>query len=233
MNLAAAWQSLFASPVDVVGVVLFLLVFPIYHALYPWLIRFFPNRAAKVRIDRFRRSWIEGVLQRGDIITAVQQTRNLTMVNSMLGSSSLILIGLSANLLVRWPEVSDEIPHAASWAAHADTAPAKLVLLILVFAVAFSYSMASLRHLGHFNLVIGADPAVIEEFEPSSVDYIANMINRASGRYTLAVRCLLSASPVFLWLFEPYLFVALTAFWGLKFVVLQDFGHAVRPRPSA
>jgi uncharacterized membrane protein len=230
MNLAVAWRSLLASPVDAIGVGLFLLVFPIYHALYPWLIRFFPNRAAKVRIDAIRRSWIEGVLERGDIITAVQQTRNLTMVNSMLGSSSLILIGLTANLLVRWPDVSEEIPHAASWAQHADTAPAKLLLLILVFAVAFSYSMASLRHLGHFNLVIGAAPEVIEQFEPSSVDYVSNLINRASGRYTLAVRCLFSASPLFLWLFEPYLFVALTVFWGLKFVVLQDFAHAVRGR---
>jgi hypothetical protein len=88
--------------------------------------------------------------------------------------------------------------------------------------------MASLRHLGHFNLVIGADPAVIEEFEPSSVDYISALINRASGRYTLAVRCLLSSSPLFLWLFEPYMFIALTAFWGLKFVILQDFSHALR-----
>jgi len=224
------WQSLFSGPVDVVGVVLFLLVFPIYHAVYPRLMKIFPNRAAKVRIDRFRKSWIEGILERGDIITAVQQTRNLTMVNSMLGSSAIILMGLSANLLVRWPEVAAEMPHAAGWAARSNSAPAKLLILIVVFAFAFSYCMSALRHLGHFNLVIGADPKVIEEFEPSSTVYISNLINRASSRYTLAVRCLLSASPLFLWLFEPSMFVALTVFWGVKFIGVQDFAYVFRRR---
>lgn len=217
------WQLLLSHPIDVLGAVLFVLVFPVYHGIYPWLMKVFPNRAAKVRIDRFRASWIQGVLERGDIITAVQQTRNLTMVNTMLGSSALILIGLSANLLVRWQEVEAEMPHAAG-------GPAKLVLLIVVFAVAFSYCMSGLRHLGHFNLVIGADPKVIEEFEPSSTAYVSGLINRASSRYTLAVRCLLSASPLFLWLFEPWLFVAMTLFWGIRFICIQDFAYVLRRR---
>jgi hypothetical protein len=37
------------------------------------------------------------------------------------------------------------------------------------------------------------------------------------------VRCLFSASPLFLWLFDTRLFVLLTLFWGFKFMGLQDF----------
>jgi uncharacterized membrane protein len=192
--------------------------------------RRFPNHAAKTRLDLFRRSWIEGLVERRDIIAAAQQTRNLTMVNSLLASSALLLMGVSANILVRLPEVSDELPpHIGSWETHPDVLAAKLLLLIMVFGVAFGYFMTSLRHLGHFSLVIGADPKLVDEYEGSSVEYFAALINRASNRHTLAVRCLYSASPLFLWLFDPWLFVALTLFWGLKFIAYQDFAH-VLPR---
>ena len=230
------WTSLFQGPLDIVGFVLFVLVFPLYHAFYPWLIRRFPNRVAKARFDLYRRSWIEGLLERRDIVAAAQQTRNLTMVNSILASSTLILMGFSANLLLRSGELDREIPHPRIWDVHPDALAGKLFLLILVFAVAFGYCMTSLRHLGHFNLVIGADPAVIEELEGSSVDYFSTLINRSSNRHTLAVRCLYSASPIFLWMFDPLFFIVLTLFWGTKFIGFQDFVHVlgrVRPADSA
>ncbi|MEJ2343044.1 MAG: DUF599 family protein [Gemmatimonadales bacterium] len=88
--------------------------------------------------------------------------------------------------------------------------------------------MTSLRHLGHFNLVIGADPDVVREVEGSPVEYFSTLINRASNRYTLAVRCFYSASPLFLWLFDAWFFIALTLFWGIKFIGFQDFAHVLR-----
>lgn len=222
---------LFEYPVDAAGFILFVLIFPIYHAVYPRLMRLFPNYAAKMRLDLYRRSWIEGLLERRDIIAAAQQTRNLTMVNSLLASSALLLMGVTANILVKLPQVSEDLPHIGTWEAHPDVLAAKLLLLIVVFGVAFGYFMTSLRHLGHFSLVIGADPRLVEEHEGSSVDYFAALINRASNRHTLAVRCLYSASPLFLWLFDPWLFIALTLFWGLKFIAFQDFAH-VLPKPG-
>lgn len=232
---AQHWLGLFQGPLDVIGFVLFLLVFPLYHGLYPWLIRRFPHRVAKARLDLYRRSWIEGLLARRDVVVAAQQTRNLTMVNSILASSALILMGFTANLLLRSQELPAEIRHPRSWEFNPDSLVAKLFLLILVFAVAFGYCMTALRYLGHFNLVIGADPQLIEQYEGSSVDYFANLINRASNRYTLAVRCLYSASPLFLWMFDPRFFIALTLFWAVKFIGFQDFVHLLgrsRPAPS-
>ena len=224
------WLAPFRNPLDLVGFALFVLVFPVYHGIYPYLMRVFPNQAAKTRMDLFRRSWIEGLLERRDYLLAAQQTRNLTMVNSLLASSALILMGVTANMLLNLPQVSSDLTDSRTWAMRPELVSGKLLLLITVFGVAFAYCMNSLRHLGHFNLVIGADPAVLDAEEGSSVDYFATLINRASNRYTLGVRCLYSASPLFLWLFDTWLFLGLTLFWGVKFIGFQDFAHVLRGR---
>ena len=235
------WQNLFSEWLDVVGFALFLLAFPVYHSAYPWLMLLFPNRAAKVRLDEFRRSWIERLVRTRDLMAAAQQTRNLAMVNSLLASSALILMGFTANVLLGMPQtlglandagVSREGPGTdgllMDWAAHPESLQLKLLLLILVFGVSFAYSMTALRHLGHFNLVVGADPEVIARREGSAVDYLSALINKASNRATLAVRCLYSATPLFLWLFDVRLFVLVTVVWMVKFVAFQDFAHLRR-----
>lgn len=220
--------ALFESRLDLAAFILFLLVFPSYHALYPFLMRLFPKSAARVRFDILRRSWIQGLIERRDVIAAAQQTRNLTMVNSILVSSSLILMGVTANLVLRLPEFPEAMPHPTNWDAHPEVLRAKLYLLILIFAMAFSYFMTSLRHLGHFNLLIGADPKVIAEQVGDPAEYFAVLINRASHRYTLGVRYLYSAFPLFGWLFDPWFFILLTAFWATKFIGFQDFAHLAR-----
>ena len=216
------WLELFEHPFDLGVFGAFVLVFPVYHALYPWLSRRMPNRATKTRVDRLRTSWIQGLVERRDLLLAAQQTRNLTMVNTVLASSALILMGFTANLLIGTPD-----PGAALTGGIAGGTPgaqaAKLVLLIAVFGFAFAYCMTALRHLGHFVLVVGADPKLLAEGERSATDYLSGLINRASNRYTLAVRCFYSASPLFLWLFDSRLALALTLMWGFKFVAFQDF----------
>ncbi len=230
MRTTLHWFALFENPLDTLGLILFLLVFPVYHSVYPSLMRLFPRHSAKARVDAFRRSWIEGILERRDIIAAAQQTRNLTMVNSLLASSALILMGVTANVLIRYPHFSEAITEPVRWSQHPDAQAVKLFLLILVFAVAFSYCMTSLRHLGHFNLVIGADPELVAEREGEPVDYFSTLVNRASNRYTLAVRCLYSASPLFVWLFDVWFFIGLTLFWAVKFIGFQDFAHVASGR---
>ncbi len=224
------WLQVFETPADMWGLAVYLLVFPIYHAIYPILLmRFFPNRASRTKFDDFRGSWIEGILERKDYLLAAQQTRNLTMVNTLLASSSLLLMGFTASALMELSRSAPDTALTETWQSAPDSEGAKLLLLLMVFGVAFAYCMTSLRHLGHFTLVVGADPEMIEEYEGSAVDYLSNLINRASNRHTLAVRCLYSATPLFLWLFDTRLFIAVTILWGLKFTVLQDFQNRRKP----
>lgn len=218
----AEWLAPFQTPWDVAGFILFLLIFPLYHTLYPWLSRKAKSTSARNRVDIFRESWIERIIAKGDAVGAAQQTRNLTMVSSILVSSCLIFMGLSVNLLFRLPEIN---PHPPDWNLHPDAVRMKLFGLILLFALAFSFFMTALRHLGHFVLVIGADPKVIEENVGSPVQYFSGLINRASHRYTLGVRSLYAALPWAAWILDSRLFVLITLFWGIKLVAFQDFNR--------
>ncbi len=217
------WLTPFQSPWDTVGFILFLLVFPIYHGIYPWIASLHPTQTARGRVDILRTSWIERLIARDELIAAAQQTRNLTMVNSVLVSSSLILLGITANLLLQFPAFESRVPHPLGWESNPGAIRVKLYLLILAFASAFSFCMTALRHLGHFVLVIGADPKLIAEQFGNAPEYLADLINRASHRHTLGVRSFYAAFPLMAWLFDTRLFLLLTFFWGLKFVGFQDF----------
>ena len=73
---------------------------------------------------------------------------------------------------------------------------------------------------------------IIRQHEGEPADYFTTLVNRASSRHTLAVRSLYSASPLFLWLFDSWFFIALTLFWGIKFIGFQDFAHVLRRQRS-
>lgn len=204
------WLAPFQSPLDTAGFVVWVLVFPVYHIAYPRVRRWVAKGDTfKDHLDAFRRSWIEGILERRDIICAVQQTRNLTMASTLLASSALILLGFAANIVAQSPE----------------NAPAtvKVYLLMIVLAAAFSYFIASLRYIGMFNVTIGADPKVVEERAGSAVEYYTQLMQKTSARYTMGVRAFYSVFPVFLWMFDTWLFVIVTAGWAVKFMGIQDF----------
>jgi len=220
-------SSPFGGPLDLVAFLLYLLVFPIYHAVYPLLVRLSPNRTAKGRIDMYRRSWIQSLLDERAIILGAQQTRNLTMVASFLASSALILLGVTGNaLLMRGTPLQAAGVEPVVGHQPSEVLQVKIFLLILVFSVSFMFFMACLRHLGHFNLILGADPALIEREEGvPAADYITRIINQASNRYTLGSRTFLSALPLFLWLFSTWVFLLVTVAVGVRFMGLTDFAR--------
>ena len=197
------------GPVDILGFALWVAVFPLYHTLYPRFARWIPGRTMAEQVDTLRRSWVSRVLASGDIVAAAHQTRNLNMVNTFLASSSVILIGFAANMVVGHTPLED-------------AEVARVVLVMVVLAAAFAHFVNSLRHIGHFTLTIGADPKLVDEMHGSAVDYFSGILARASLRYTQGVRTLYSVFPLFLWIFDRWLFLGATALWAAWFVV-QDF----------
>lgn len=224
------WTAPIQTAWDVVGLGVFVVVFPLYHFLYPAFARRRPSNTARGRFDILRESWIERILERGDVITAAQQTRNLTMVNSILVSSALILIGIVSNMLLRIGDTHAKLIDLGAVGGDPDVLRIKLYGVLAVLVMAFSYFMTALRHLGNFVLLIGADPKLVEEQVGPPVQYFAGLINRASHRYTLGVRSFYAATPLLAWLFDSRLFIAVSVLWGLKFFVFQDFGS---PLPRA
>jgi uncharacterized membrane protein len=197
----------FERPVDVAAFALWLAVFPLYHMIYPRLARWLPGRTTIEQVDALRRSWIARVLEKGEVVEAAQLTRNLNMVNTFLASSALILLGFAANSIIgRGP----------------DPGTARIVAIIVVLAMAFGYFVNSLRHIGHFNLTIGADTALVDKVYGSAIDHFSGLLARASRRYTQGIRALYSVFPLFLWIFDSWLFLAATAAWAFWFLA-QDF----------
>jgi len=210
------WLAPFQSTLDAFGFIAWVLVFPVYHLAYPRLRRLLTRETMKDHLDAFRRSWIEGILERRDIICATQQTRNLTMSSTLLASSALILLGFAANIAVQGEKNSP--------------GTVKIYLLMIVLAVAFSYFIASLRYIGMFNVTIGADPKLVDEREGSAVDYFTQLVQKMSARYTMGVRAFYSVFPLFLWVFDPWLFVLVTLGWAVKFMAIQDFTNRIGGR---
>jgi uncharacterized membrane protein len=200
----------FERPVDGAAFALWIAVFPLYHMLYPRLARWMPGRTMAEQVHMLRRSWISRVLKDGDVIEAALLTRNLNMVNTFLASSALILLGFAANTILGRPTV--------------DPAAARIVLIIIVLALAFGYFVNALRHIGHFNLTIGADPALVDQLYGSAVDHFSGLLARASRRYTQGIRALYSVFPLFLWLFDSWLFLGVTLAWAVWFLA-QDFSR--------
>lgn len=199
----------FTRPLDGVAFALWILVFPLYHQIYPRLPRWLPGRTMAEQVDTLRRSWIARILASGDIVAAAHQTRNLNMVNTFLASSAVILIGFAANMVI-----GGDPPPPATYA--------RVICIIILLAISFAYFVNSLRHLGHFTLTIGADPALVDKLHGSATDYFCNMIARASLRYTQGLRALYSVFPLFLWLYNTWLFLGITVLWALWFLA-QDF----------
>lgn len=208
----ATLRSIFAAferPIDTVAFALWVAVFPLYHMLYPKIARWMPGKTTAGQVETLRRSWVSRLLATGDVVTAAHQTRNLNMVNTFLASSAIILLGFAANMIV-------------GHASPGDSATARIILILIVLAVAFAYFVNSLRHIGHFTLTIGADPALVDKLHGSAVDYFSGLLARASRRYTQGTRTLFSVFPLFLWLFSSWLFLLVTAIWAVWFLV-QDF----------
>jgi uncharacterized membrane protein len=114
------------------------------------------------------------------------------------------------------------INNRAPSANPSDPVVARLVLTVIVLAIACGYFVGSLRHLGHFNLTIGADPKLVDQLHGSAADYFSGLIARASLCHTQGLRAFYGVFPLFLWLFGGWLFLGATALWAIWFLA-QDF----------
>ena len=82
---------LMISPLDSFALAVFFICTIGYHNIYyPYKLSRTPMDTAKGKINLYRKSWVEEIVEKRDIQTAVQQVRNLTMVATMFASSSLL-----------------------------------------------------------------------------------------------------------------------------------------------
>lgn len=187
-----------------------------YHFVYyPYMLSKDPMKTAKGKINMYRHSWVENVLESGDISTAVSQTRNLTLVATMFASSSLLILGAISNIYITRYQ-----PHAGKF----DAFSMKVYLLMSVFGASFLLFLFSLRHLNYFCVLLGAKKEVIERIEGTSMAALLSArLNLAMNRYTLGARCYYYSLAVLAWFLNTWAFVAITILITAMVIVTRDF----------
>ncbi|MBI5253376.1 MAG: DUF599 domain-containing protein [Euryarchaeota archaeon] len=183
-----------------------------YHSIYyPYRLSRAPMSTAKGKINLYRRSWVEEIVEKRDVLTAVQQVRNLTMVATMFTSSSLLILGVIANIFM------------TKYSPGRDIFSIKVYLLMTIFGASFLLFLFSLRHLNYFSILIGAKKEVVESTEKDMVEMLSERLNLAMNRYTLGARCFYYSLAAMAWFFSTWAFVAITLLITAMVIVTRDF----------
>lgn len=211
---------------DILGAVIYLLAFPVYHIGYAiYWSRMRPGLTRLSHVDAYRRSFLRRVRRTDQWLPAVHMLRNLLMVNSLLASSSLVLAGvIGNNLLGESYSLKLHEPLSGQGTAY------KLIFVVCLCVIAFLYFLASLRYLAHLNLVLGAEEGVIRRMEGEDpTSYLGRLLAKASSRHTWGVRCLFFCLPLLLWLIHGILFFLSSLILMLKLVGWTDFVWGKQP----
>ena len=215
---------MFQNPPDWIALALLTLVLPVYHLALPALRRRGERFTGGRRIRREIESWVRHILVRDHVILGVQQVRNLTMVVSALTSATLIIMTLAGSYLLRGEGSLVEGTFELN--------PLTLKVLVLfgALAIAFVHFVQCLTKIGRFNILIGADPKLIEKGEGDPVAYLTTMFIDAVRTYRTGIHFLTALVAVLFWMYDAWLCIGVTLVLAAKFIFFDDFLYLVRKR---
>lgn len=184
-----------------------------YHSIYyPYKLSRSPMSTAKGKINLYRKSWVEEIVEKRDINTAVNQIRNLTMVATMFASSSVLILGAIINVFL------------TKYSPGRDIFSIKVYLLMTIFGTSFMLFLFSLRHMNYFSILIGAKRELVESTEKiDMVEMLSERLSLAMNRYTLGARCFYYSLAVIAWFFSTWAFIAITLLITAMVIVTRDF----------
>ncbi len=218
-----ALQPIFA---DQIAFIIFIGASLGYHVFYLFVTRHQPSWSVRARMHLHRRHWIEAIQKRGERIMAVQALRNLIMTNTFLASTMLLLLAFIANFVVANPVVPFG-QHEPSWLHGATPVQVKGLILLILYAFAFTMFLTSLRSLNHLSILVGVEAdqlQVTEERDPTL--FLTSKLNQVESMTTYGRRAVYFSLPVLAWFHSPWFFAVTTLAIFFFFVISMDF---VRP----
>jgi uncharacterized membrane protein len=174
----------------------------IYHVHYYFRVKHFPMQTA-VGITRYLRTfWVEAVMEQKRDILAVQTLRNWVMASSFLASTA-ILISLGILGYIFQHKTISELPFSFDRIVTSmeNIDILKILVLFLLFAIAFFNFTLSIRYYNHVNFMINVP---LDRDELITVGYVTKVLNLGMIHYTLGMRAYYLSGPFFLWLFGPW-----------------------------
>ncbi len=211
-------------PMDCVAFVVLLAFTVGYHIMYYHLVRTYPHRIFKGRINQVRKAWVAKIFEENAGVLAVQTLRNVTMAASFLTTAAVILIGGMISLLLNL----DSTRHIFLADSGQVTNPAlllKLTCLIVLFIATLFYFALCVRLLNHVAMLMGAPPdAIRDAVGEDPVTYVYRLHAKAGRHYSFGMRSIFFLIPTVIWFLGPLPCIVVTVAVGLLCIKL-DFGQ--------
>lgn len=169
--------------------------------------------------SKARTAWTRYIMANDSrAILAVQTLRNSTMAATFFASTAIILLIGALNLAGHTDKLSTLLQFIPGHGpVHPTLWTGKILLLVLVFIVAFFYFSIAVRLYNH----VGYQVALREDLSMGvSVEQVAANLNQAGFCYMVGMRCYFAAVPCILWMFgAPFMIlgslVTLLVLWKM------------------
>lgn len=210
-----------------IAVVVFLLATIGYHGTYNLVARRIPFATVKGKVHRYRKDWIENMIQSRNTILAVQTVRNQIMATTWLASSALLVMAFFLTSVLRGTDPLHENAlfdtlgiEDFGWLVY------KIYAILFIFGFAFLMFLFSVRHVLLFNTLIGVSPELITQIEGyEAAEYLGQLANKSASRFTYGLRATYFALPLIAWLFSIWAFLILTVGIWMWLFFAMDTRH--------
>jgi uncharacterized membrane protein len=175
-----------------------------YHAYLHARLRRDPSYTIQAINSSAREAWVHSIMGvPGKDILAVQTLRNSTMAATFLASTAILLIMGALNLLQK-SDLGSLLSSLSRGPVEGTLGEVKLLALLVDFFWAFFCFSQAVRMYNHVGYLINAGSG--RRFG-SSPDYVARLLNRSGGYYSLGMRSYYISVPLVFWLFGPFYLV--------------------------
>ncbi|KAL3696748.1 hypothetical protein R1sor_010824 [Riccia sorocarpa] len=148
-----------------------------------------------------RRAWVRSIIQDNDKknILAVQTLRNSIMGSTLLATTAILLSSAVAAFLASSYDVKEKVNSATLGSQTAVSLAVKYMALLAGFLAAFLCYVQSIRYTNHVNFNIN-----LPEYKGDmTIDYVADILERASDFHTIGTRVFYMTIPMLMWIFGP------------------------------
>jgi uncharacterized membrane protein len=174
-----------------------------YHLYLHARLRRDPSYTIQAVNSSAREAWVHNIMgssEKGKDILAVQTLRNSTMAATFLASTAILLIMGVLNLLQK-ADLGSLLSTLSQEPVEGSLGQIKLLALLVDFFWAFFCFSQSVRMYNHVGYLINAGTG--RNFG-SSPGYVARLLNRSGGYYSLGMRSYYVSVPLVFWLFGPF-----------------------------
>jgi uncharacterized membrane protein len=197
-------------PDDLIAFAASCLMILTYYLYLGWRTRRNPNSSVYALNARIREQWVDMVMSSGKMdILAIQTIRNSVIAANFMASTAVLLIIGTLNIsekIGQWtltwhPYSLGDITPSVPWQF-------KLVLLLIIFAIAFHFFSMAIRYFNHVGYMINlpADTSEDRHLYHQTCTYL----NKAGSYYMFGTRTFFFSLPIILWFFGSHFLMLAT-----------------------